>query len=160
MDFGKLLDDLGINPTVIGIQAAIFITTFVVLSRLLFGRVLGFMQRREEEQAGLAEKVRRQQEEAKRLQVEVEARLAQAEKEAYARLQDVLKEAIDAKGKKVAEAQRKSRGEIDAARTAIAEEKSRAMERLKVEVERLAREAADRILEESVGESVARRGGP
>ena len=54
MDFGKLLVDLGINWKILAIQVVIFVTTFLLLSKLLFGRVLSHLQQREADQIGRA----------------------------------------------------------------------------------------------------------
>ncbi len=157
MDFGKLLVDLGINWKILAIQVVIFVTTFLLLSKLLFGRVLSHLQQREADQASLGERVRKNQEETARAAKEYEAKIAQVEKEAYGKLQEILKEALDAKAKIVAEAQKQARAEVEAARAAIAAEKSKAMEQLRAEVARLARESAQRILEEPVDEATVRR---
>src|SRR5258706_14944822 len=150
MDFWKLLDDLGINLRVVGVQVVIFVTTFIVLSRLLFGRVLVFMKTREEEQGSAAERIRRNREDVARLTAEYGAKIAQVEKEAYAELQGVLKEALGAKEKIIAGAQQQAKAEMDSARTAIVAEKSAAMAQLRAEVARLARSAAEKILQEAV----------
>ena len=44
-----ILDDLGINLKVWGAQVLIFFVTFVVLSRVLFGRVVSHLVRREKD---------------------------------------------------------------------------------------------------------------
>jgi len=154
---GGLLKDLGVNLWVLGIQIVIFVTTFVILSQLLFKRVVHFMQSREEEQAGAAERIRKNQADLDRATREYEERLANVEREAYAKLQAVLKEAVEAKNKVVAEATAKAKGEADAAKAVIADEKSKAMAQLKAEVAQLSREAAQRILEEPVDEAVVKR---
>ncbi|MBV8881173.1 MAG: hypothetical protein JO332_14505, partial [Planctomycetaceae bacterium] len=45
---GGLLQDLGINPVVVATQVVVFVITFLLLSRILFGRALGHMQQRED----------------------------------------------------------------------------------------------------------------
>ena len=117
---GGLLDALGINPLVVAIQAVIFITTFLVLSQLLFKRVLVFMQTREKEQADAVERVKKDREELARVTREYEERIAKVEKDAYAKLQEVLKEAVEAKNKIVSEASAKARSEADAAKARVA----------------------------------------
>ena len=46
---GGLLDDLGINGKVVATQVVIFVTTFLLLGRILFGRALSHLQQREDE---------------------------------------------------------------------------------------------------------------
>jgi F-type H+-transporting ATPase subunit b len=157
MDFGQLLKDLGVNLWVVGIQVVVFVTTFLLLSRLLFGRVLAHLQQREHDQAALAERIRKSQEDAAKAAKEYEAKIAAVEKEAYARLQEILKDALDAKAKIVADAQKQAKAEIDSARASIAQEKQKAMAQLRSEVARLARDAAQRILDEPVDEATVRR---
>lgn len=154
---GGLLDDLGINFKVLAVQVVIFVTTFVLLSNLLFRRVLSHMKQREDEQAKAADRIRRNAEDAARLAHEYEMKVAQVEKEAYAKLQEVLKEALEAKARIVADAQKQARAEIDSTRAAIADEKRKAMEQLRTEVVRLTREAAQRILDEPVDEAEVRK---
>lgn len=154
---GGLLTDLGVNLKVVAVQVVIFVSTFILLKNLLFRRVLGFMKQREGEQASSSAKIRKNQEDLARLTQEYEARIAEVEKRAYAKLQEVLKEALDAKAAIVAEAQAQARREMESSRAAIAEEKSRAMVQLRSEVVRLSREAAQRILEEPVDEELVRR---
>ncbi len=154
---GGLLEGLGINPLVVAIQAVIFITTFLVLSQLLFKRVLVFMQTREKEQADAAERVKKDREELARVTHEYEERIAKVEKDAYAKLQAVLKEAVEAKNKIIGDAAAKARSEADAAKAAIAAEKAQAMAQLNAEVGKYAREAAQKILEEPVDEAVVKQ---
>ena len=154
---GGLLEGLGVNPWVVAIQAVIFITTFVILSQLLFKRVLTFMQTRETEQAEAAERVKKDREELARVTREYEERIAKVEKDAYAKLQAVLKEAVEAKNKIVEEAAAKARAAADAAKADIAAEKARAMTQLKAEVATYAREAAQKILEEPVDDATVKR---
>lgn len=154
---GGLLEDLGINLWVLGIQVAIFVATFVILSNTLFKRILTFMQDREKEQTDSAERVKKNREELARVTAEYEERIAKVEKEAYAKLQAVLKDALEAKNKVIAEAQAKAKAESDTARAAITAEKTQAMSALNAEVARLAKTAAERILEEPVDEAVVKR---
>ncbi len=154
---GGLLEDLGINLWVLGIQVAIFVTTFLILSNTLFKRILTFMQDREKEQADSAERVKKNREELAKVTAEYEERIAKVEKEAYAKLQAVLKDALEAKNKVIAEAQARAKAEADSAKAAIVAEKTQAMSTLNAEVARLAKAAAERILEEPVDDAVVKR---
>ena len=154
---GGLLEGLGINLWVLGIQVAIFVTTFFILTNTLFKRILTFMQDREKEQAGSAERVKKNREELAKVTAEYEERIAKVEKEAYAKLQAVLKDALEAKNRVIAEAQAKAKAEADAAKAAIIAEKTQAMSALHAEVSRLAKAAAERILEEPVDDAVVKR---
>jgi F-type H+-transporting ATPase subunit b len=144
---GGLLEDLGINPRVWAVQVVIFLVTFLALSRILFGRALAFMQKREEEVSGAHSAIQRERAEAARLMKEYETRLAAVDKEAYERTQAILKEAIGAAQAAVAKAQADARAEVERATAEIAREKREALARLRTEVGRLTIEVAEKVLE-------------
>ncbi|MBI4563707.1 MAG: ATP synthase F0 subunit B [Planctomycetes bacterium] len=141
-----LLTDLGLNFKVLGVQAIIFLATFFILSKLLFGRALSFMQAREEEAARAREAIRRDREEAERRAKEYENHVARLEKEAYERLQAILKEALETRGKIVADAQRRAAEELKAALEALEQEKRAAMASLRNEILAISQEAAERAI--------------
>src|SRR5437762_14019447 len=102
---GALLESLGINIRVLLTQVVIFSITFIALSRILFGKALGFMKKREEEVASSHEAIERDKAEVARLTKEYEAHIAKVEKEAYDKTQEILKEALAAAAASVAKAQ-------------------------------------------------------
>ena len=142
-----LLDELGINPVVLGTQVVIFVATFVILSRLLFGRVLESMTQRERETKQAQEGIEKDRDEAARMTREYEARIAKTDREAYDRMQTILKDAQAASGRIVAEAQTEAKENLDKARQEIRREKEAAMTRLRGEVTRLAIGVVEKVLE-------------
>lgn len=110
---GGLLDDLGINPVVVGTQVVIFITTFVILSRVLFGRALSQIQTREEEIRKAQAGIEQDRAEAERLLKEYEAGIAKVDKEAYDRTQAMVKEAQASAQALTAKAQAQARAEVE-----------------------------------------------
>ncbi len=142
-----LLDDLGINLKVWATQVAIFVVTFLVLSRVLFGRTLSFMQRREEEARTARDAIERDRAEVARMAKEVEAHLAKIDKEAYDKTQAILKEALAASQATVAKAQADARAEVERAAAEVAREKREALVKLRAEVARLTLEVAEKVLE-------------
>ncbi len=142
-----LLDTLGINFWVLGTQVVVFATTFLVLSNLLFKRVLHGMQEREEEVRKGRESIARERVELEKLAKEYEAHLSRIDREAYEKAQAVLKEALAAAASTVAQAQARARGEVEQALQEIAAEKQAARSKLREDVTRLTLEVAEKALE-------------
>ncbi len=144
---GGLLEELGINLRVLGTQVVIFVVTFLVLSRILFGRVLDHVTRREEEIRKAREEAARGLAEAERLAKDYEGRLARIDKEAYERMQADLKEALAEVAGQLARAQASAREEVRKGREAIAAEKQTALAGLQGEVERMTLALGEKVLE-------------
>jgi F-type H+-transporting ATPase subunit b len=143
---GGLLEDLGINPVVLAIQAGLFVITFFALKRLLFDPIVKHMMDREADARRQTDGIRHAREELQRLQSEYAAKIAAIEKEAYDRLQAVLKQALEERARIVGEAQQRAAEETRRALAAIEEEKRAAMGAIRGQVSALARQAAQRIL--------------
>jgi F0F1-type ATP synthase membrane subunit b/b' len=152
---GGLLENLGINLKVLLTQVVIFSITFLVLSRTLFGKALGFMKKREEEVQSSQEAIARDQAEVARLTKEYEAHLAQVEKAAYERTQEILKEALAQAGASVAKAQAEAKVEVERAIAEISREKNESLARLRAEVVRLTKDVAEKVLETPVDPATA-----
>lgn len=153
-DQAGLLEQLGINLKVLGTQVVIFVITFLVLSRLLFGRVLDHMTQREEEVRRSQEALKRDQEEAARLTQQVDAHLAKVDREAYDRMQALLKEALATAAGIVARAQEEAKRQVEQARAEIAREKQAAAGQLRSDVTRLTLAAAEKILDSPLDPAV------
>src|ERR1043165_1210063 len=106
---GGLLDDLGINGKVVATQVVIFVTTFLLLAKILFGRALGHMQQREDEIKKAHDAIQHDREEIERMTREYEAHLAKVDKEGYDKTQEILREALAAAQASVAKAQADAR---------------------------------------------------
>jgi F-type H+-transporting ATPase subunit b len=152
---GGILFDLGINPKVVAVQIVIFLATFFILRRLLFVPVMKFMTDREAEAARAAEKIRHERLEGERLAKEYEAHLARIDKEAWDRLQGVLKEALEARARMAAEAQQRTSQETKAALAVIARERDAALETLRKDVPAMSRQAVERVLGVPIERGVA-----
>lgn len=144
---GGLLDDLGINFMVVATQVVIFVTTFLLLAKILFGRALGHMQQREDEIRRSHESIRRDRDEIERMTKEYEAHLAKIDKEGYDKTQDILKEALTAAQASVAKAQADAKAETERAAAEIGREKKASLAQLRSEVTRLALEVAEKVME-------------
>ena len=143
----SLLDTLGVSPPVVLVQIGIFVTTFLVLSNGLFGRVLHRLQAREEEMLSARKAVDRDQAEVAALTKDYEARLAKVDRDAYDRAQALLKGALASANATVAAAQAQARKEVDEALTGIAAEKQRARAKLREELTRLTLAVVEKVLE-------------
>lgn len=144
---GGLLEDLGIKLPVLLTQVVIFSITFLALSRILFGRVLSNMQRREgESQEGQAA-LERDRAELKRLAAEYEAAIARVDKESYDRTQAMLKEALATASAGVAQAQAQARSEVEKALAQIALEKQEASSKVRADIARLTLEVVEKAME-------------
>lgn len=143
---GGILDDLGINLWVVGMQGIIFFLTFLALRKILFKRIMDHMIAREAEAHEAEEKIRHDRAEAERLAKELEAQLARIDKEAWERMQGVLKEAMVARGKIAAEAQQKAAQETKLALEAISRDRAATLESLRKEVPAMARQVVERVI--------------
>lgn len=144
---GGLLDDLGINFKVVATQVVIFVTTFLLLGRILFGRALGHMQQREAEIKKSHDSIKHDRAEIERMTREYEAHLAKVDKEGYDKTQEILKEALAAAQASVAKAQTEAKAATERAAADIAREKRESMVQLRTEVTRLTIEVAEKVLD-------------
>ena len=144
---GGLLQDLGINPVVLATQVVIFVITFVLLSRILFGRALGHMRQREEEIQKAHDAIRHDRAEVERLTKEYGAHLAKVDKEGYDRTQAILKEALSAAQASIAKAQADAKAQSEQAVAEIAREKKDSLVQLRSDVNRLTLEVAEKVME-------------
>lgn len=145
-----LLKKLEINPAVVAVQAVVFFTLFLIMSRLFFGRLLEHLRRREEETREALDRIAERQKEVEALKAEYEKKLKQIEQEAQARLQAAVQEGIRIRNEMAAMAEEERRRELDQARKQISRERERAVTRLRRETSRLAGEIAERVLAEPV----------
>src|SRR5258708_29118019 len=144
---GGLLQDLGINPVVLATQVVIFVITFLLLSRILFGRALGFMQQREEEIKKAHDAIRHDRAEVERMSREDEAHLAKVDKEGYDKTQALLKDALAAAQASIAQAQADAKAESERAVAEIAREKKASLVQLRSDVTRLTLDVAEKVMD-------------
>jgi F-type H+-transporting ATPase subunit b len=150
-----LLDQLGINPVVLATQVVVFVTTFVLLSRILFGRALANMQQREEEVQKSQEAIRRDKADVDRMTKEYEAHIAKVDKEGYDKTQALLSEALAASQASVGKAQADARAQTERAVADIAREKKDTLVKLRSDVTRLTLEVAEKVLDTRLDPQVA-----
>ena len=144
---GDILQDLGINPVVLATQVVIFVITFLLLSRILFGRALGHMQQREDEVRKAQDGIRRDRADVERMTKEYETHIAKVDKEGYDRTQKILSEALAAAQASVAQAQADARARTERAVADIGREKKETLEKLRTDVVRLTLEVAGKVMD-------------
>ncbi len=143
----QILKELGINLEVWLLQVLIFLFTFVVLSRVLFGRVVSHLLRREKDIEARETRLQEERAEVERLAKQYSKHIASVEKEAYNRMQAILKEGLDASHEMVAKAQKDAHDQLETARIAIQKERRNAGEELRSRVVEMTAEACSRILD-------------
>lgn len=142
-----ILQDLGLNLKVLAVQVVIFVTTFLVLSRVLFGRVVRHILHREEEVKASHASIESDRAKVVALSKDYEARIAKIDKEAYDRMQEIFREALSASGQILSRAQSEARQQVESARVEVAKEKRSSLEHLRGEVVRLSVQAAEKVLD-------------
>ena len=146
-DAPSLLDTLGVSIPVVVLQIVIFVTTFVVLSNGLFGRVLRRMQERETEIRTAQAAVDRDRAELAKAGHEYQDQLAKIDRSAYEGAQALIKTAMAGAAATVAEAQERAKLEVQSALAVVASEKGKAREKVREDVTRLTLEVVEKVLE-------------
>jgi F0F1-type ATP synthase membrane subunit b/b' len=143
---GGLLEQLGINPVVLATQVVVFVITFLLLSRILFGRTLSNLQQREDEIKKAHDAIQRDRADVERMTKEYEAQIAKVDKEGYAKTQELLKEALATAQANISKAQGEAKAQTDRAIADIGREKKETLEKLRSDVTRLALAVAEKAM--------------
>jgi F0F1-type ATP synthase membrane subunit b/b' len=143
---GGLLEQLGINPVVLATQVVVFVITFLLLSRILFGRTLSNLQQREDEIKKAHDAIQRDRADVERMTKEYEAQIAKVDKEGYAKTQELLKEALATAQANISKAQGEAKAQTDRAIAEIGREKKETLEKLRSDVTRLALDVAEKAM--------------
>lgn len=152
----EALEALGVDIKLLIVQITGFLILFFILKKYLFGRIMGFMQEREEKIRKTFEDQDRQNRELRDLRQTYEERLAKVEEEASRRLQSAVKEAQvlsdDIIKRTHAEAERiKEKAAQD-----IEQEKKKALSEVRAEVVDLSILACQKILKKSIDRTTAK----
>jgi F-type H+-transporting ATPase subunit b len=150
-----LVQQLGLNLTLVGIQLFGFIILFLLLKKFLWGRVLDMIQQRGDEIRGAYEENEKARNAANELKSEYEQRLKEAKKEAGLIVQKAVETAEKA-GQEIIE---KTRTEVDQIKekglAEIEQEKSRVLSEIRTDVVELSMEIAKDIIEKTVDRKAA-----
>lgn len=149
-----ILEQLGINLQVVFVQMVAFLVLFAILYKFLFKRVAGFMKTRTEEIESTFKKIEQERAEIDRLAKEYKDHLANIEKEAYAKIQEAIKEGTSARNEIVTAAQENARSELEKARSEIHREKEKAILELRNDVIKLSLQATEKIIEMKMDETI------
>ena len=150
-----LVEQLGLNFTLVGIQLFGFILLFLLLKKFLWGRVLDMIQKRGDEIRNAYEENENTRNAANELKAEYEKRLQEAKKEAEFIVQKALERAEKA-SQDVIEKTRKEADQIKENGLAeIEQEKSRVLSEIRKDVVELSMEIAKDIIEKTVDKEVA-----
>lgn len=148
----ELFDQLGINPKVLIVQIIAFVLLFWVLKKFLFGRIAEHLQSRSDEIKNTYAKIEAGKVEIERLTKEYQDKLANIEKEAYAKFQEAAKKGVELKNEILQQAQEQSRKELEKARAEIEREKEKAKLELRQEVVRLSLAVAEKLVDATMDE--------
>lgn len=141
-----ILLDLGINFRVVGVMIVIFAITFVVLKRLLFQRVLRFMEEREGTLRRQTEEIRHSRETLEGMKRQYEEHIAKIEKEASLKLEAVLKESMEQGRALLSQAQAQAAQQVREAVAALQAEKTRAWSQMEPDLQKLVRSSVEGVL--------------
>lgn len=146
----QILKDLGINWYVVGFQAVVFVTLFLVMRRLLFEKTHVFMQARDHEIEETRRRIAEDRAQVEKLMAEYGAKISDVEKEAGQKLQALVHEGLAAKAKILQEAHDQAQAQLADARRQIAAAKQKALADLRAELSRLSHETIEKVLQQKV----------
>lgn len=151
-----MLDSLGINLLVTLVQAIIFMALFVVLWKFFFGRVVGAMNRRDEEMNKVLHDIESKQKKVDESLQEYTRRMTEIEQQATLKIQEAVKEGQRVRSEVEAEAKKRSDEELAKGKTMIQRERDQALATLQKEASRLAVQIAEQVLSEPLSGGDAR----
>jgi F-type H+-transporting ATPase subunit b len=150
-----LVQQLGLNFTLVGIQLFGFILLFLLLKKFLWGRVLDMIQQRGDEIRTAYEENEKNHNAANELKAEYEKRLQEAKKEAGLIVQKAMETAEKA-GQEIIEKTRQEADQIKEKGLAeIEQEKSRVLSEIRTDVVELSMAIAKDIIEKTVDRKTA-----
>lgn len=153
----ELINNLGIDPKTIIIQAFGFLIVLFILWKFAFGRVGGIIENRRNEIANRMKKLEADQKELERLQSETQKRLDEIEAESHARIQAAIEEANAERQKLLEQARRDSEQILQRAEEEIQCAKESAIMELRSKVADLAIEAVGKIFDVALDEERHRK---
>jgi F-type H+-transporting ATPase subunit b len=147
---GSLLDQIGIDPQTVFLQAIGFAIVLFVLNKFVFGRVGGLLEERQNDITSRMNKLEADQSELDRLNAETRQRLNAIESESQAKIQAAIEEGNVERQSIVDRARREASVELERARAEIQREKEDAILELRGVVAELAIDAASKIINQTL----------
>lgn len=140
---GGILDSISgypffFKPVLVVVHMVAFLLFFLILKTLLFDRLFGFMTDRQSQIDSSLAAIREEQKKVAALQAQYDAAVAAADKQAYEKLQQIVRDAVTAKSEAVARAHADALEGAEAARESVAEEKGAALAALRTQVDAIA----------------------
>lgn len=154
---GGLLQTLGIDPKVIAIQFVGFIFLFFVLKKLLFERILEFVQKRKEEISTAFETMEEERAEIERLKEEYKKHLEKIEDEGRELIAKAVKEGQLHKQELLEQAKSEADKLVEKAKREIELEKEKALVTIQEEVATLSILCAEKVIGETLDETKHKR---
>jgi F-type H+-transporting ATPase subunit b len=134
----SILHQIGVRWPVLLLQLLGFLIMFAILKFLLFDRVRRFMAAREEEERRERHELEAARKHLEAAEAKLKSRIAEVEKQAYEQTQAEVRAGLKRKADIVQEAQDRARAELERARSSVAAERAKGLERLKGDVADLA----------------------
>ncbi|MBP7560092.1 MAG: F0F1 ATP synthase subunit B [Armatimonadetes bacterium] len=153
----QLMEQLGLEPRLLLMQAISFLALFWVLKRFLFGPIGNMVQSRNDEIRDRLDRAERDEKAKEAIRTEYERRIAEIETEARDRIQRAVAEAeriaegIRAQAAEEAEAARQ-RGYLQ-----IEREKEKALKEIQDQIVDLSIDAAERVVHQALNEDSQRQ---
>lgn len=144
------MEQLGIDPKFILVQAVGFIILVFILSKYAFGPLLGLLQQRQDTIRHSLDEAESRRVEMERLQHEYEARLAKIEDEARDKIQAAVKEAQAARDEIIARAHADSETIVQRGNESMARERTKALAEMRDQIAELAIQAASQVVQRSL----------
>ena len=154
---GGLLHALGIEPMVIVIQIIGFLFLFFVLKKLLFERILEFVQKRKEEISTAFETMEEERAEIERLKEEYKKHLEKIEDEGRELIAKAVKEGQLHKQELLEQAKSEADKLVEKAKREIELEKEKALVTIQEEVATLSILCAEKVIGETLDETKHKR---
>ena len=149
----EVLDQLGLNPRILLIQAVGFIVLYLLLRRFLFGPIQNVLEQRRMQVESSLDRAAEERQQAESLRADYEKHLAQIREEGRARIQEAVREGQEAREATLADARKQAEDILGRARAEIDLETRQAMLQLRQQVVDLAIEAARKVIRESLDEA-------
>jgi len=146
----QLFEQLGINLQVIAAQIIGFLLLWWLMSRFLFGPVMGLLRGREQDIRTTYDAADAERAKAEQFRADYEKRLAEIEAEARARIQAAVKEAESAKDQIMSDARNRSEDILRRGQEQLDREREKTLAQLREEVVDISLGAAAKVIGESL----------
>lgn len=145
-----ILEQLGIDPTVIVVNIIGFLLLVALLRKFLYGPVTTMLENRKEEVANTYATAERERNTMEELRLDYERRLAGIEAEAHEKIQAAIKEAHGIRDEIIEDARTKSESILLRGEEELAREREKTVAELRADVANLVIDTSSKLLERSL----------